>query len=107
MTGVNFNLGWGAWIPFSQTQKFDKLFTLSHRYRALNLGTLQMHIGLGILVIGPMRFLISLGLTAAILATAAVIGGYIYLKPGLPDVESLRTVKLQTPLQISSPKYCS
>ena len=49
---------------------------------------------------GPMRFLIGLGLTTAILATAVVIGGYVYLKPGLPDVESLRTVKLQTPLQI-------
>ena len=47
-----------------------------------------------------MRFLIGLGLTTAILATAVVIGGYVYLKPGLPDVESLRTVKLQTPLQI-------
>jgi len=31
-----------------------------------------------------------------------VIGGYLYLKPGLPDVESLRTVQLQTPLQIFS-----
>ena len=51
-------------------------------------------------MIGPMRFLIGLGITTAILATTVVIGGYVYLKPGLPDVESLRTVKLQTPLQI-------
>ncbi|MGA1002445.1 MAG: transglycosylase domain-containing protein, partial [Litorivicinaceae bacterium] len=51
---------------------------------------------------GPIRFLISLGLTLAILGTGVVIGGYLYLKPGLPDVESLRTVQLQTPLQIFS-----
>ena len=51
-------------------------------------------------MIGPIRFFIGLGLTTAILATAVVIGGYVYLKPGLPDVESLRTVKLQKPLQI-------
>ncbi len=31
-----------------------------------------------------------------------LIGGYLYLKPGLPDVESLRTVQLQTPLQVFS-----
>ncbi|MGB2024283.1 MAG: hypothetical protein ACPHT7_04940, partial [Litorivicinaceae bacterium] len=46
------------------------------------------------------RFLTSLALTSALLAVATLIGGYLYLKPGLPDVESLRTVKLQTPLQI-------
>ena len=46
------------------------------------------------------RFLTSLALTSALLGVATLIGGYLYLKPGLPDVESLRTVKLQTPLQI-------
>ncbi|MEL0224891.1 MAG: transglycosylase domain-containing protein, partial [Gammaproteobacteria bacterium] len=49
---------------------------------------------------GPIRFLISLALTSALLGTAVLVGGYLYLKPGLPDVESLRTVQLQTPLQI-------
>jgi penicillin-binding protein 1A len=51
-------------------------------------------------VTGPIRFLISLALTSALLGTAVLVGGYLYLKPGLPDVESLRTVQLQTPLQI-------
>ena len=48
----------------------------------------------------PVRFLISLALTSALLGAGGLIGGYLYLKPGLPDVESLRTVQLQTPLQI-------
>lgn len=51
-------------------------------------------------VTGPVRFLISLALTSALLGAGGLIGGYVYLKPGLPDVESLRTVQLQTPLQI-------
>jgi penicillin-binding protein 1A len=68
----------------------------------LILGTLLPKIRNGSIVTGPIRFLISLGLTLAILGTGVVIGGYLYLKPGLPDVESLRTVQLQTPLQIFS-----
>ena len=62
--------------------------------------TLWLDIKNGIAVTGPVRFFISLALTSALLGAGGLIGGYIYLKPGLPDVESLRTVQLQTPLQI-------
>ena len=64
------------------------------------LGKLWPEIWNGITVTGPVRFFISLALTSALLGAGGLIGGYLYLKPGLPDVESLRTVQLQTPLQI-------
>ena len=64
------------------------------------LGTLRQITENGRIVTRPLRFLISLALTSALLGIAVLIGGYVYLKPGLPDVESLRTVQLQTPLQI-------
>jgi len=51
-------------------------------------------------VAGILRVLISLSLVAVLLGGATVIGGYVYLKPSLPDVESLKTVRLQTPLQV-------
>ncbi|WP_370583971.1 penicillin-binding protein 1A [Motiliproteus sp. SC1-56] len=37
-----------------------------------------------------------------VLAVLIVAGGYFYLKPGLPDVERLRDIQLQTPLRIYS-----
>ncbi len=49
---------------------------------------------------GSIRFIFSFALIAVISVVSSVIGGYLYLKPGLPNVESLKTVQLQTPLQI-------
>ena len=45
---------------------------------------------------------IKLGFLATLLGSLVVIGGYYYLKPGLPDVEQLRDIRLQTPLRIYS-----
>ncbi len=47
-------------------------------------------------------FCVKLGLIGAFLAALVVVGGYFYLKPGLPDVEQLRDIQLQTPLRIYS-----
>ena len=49
---------------------------------------------------GSIRFIFSFALVTAIAGLSSVIGGYLYLKPGLPNVDSLKTVQLQTPLQI-------
>lgn len=49
-----------------------------------------------------LRLLTGLTLTGLALTLFILVGGYLYLKPGLPDVESLRTVQLQTPLQVFS-----
>ena len=49
---------------------------------------------------GPVRFLLASHSLLLSWGAGGLIGGYLYLKPGLPDVESLRTVQLQTPLQI-------
>ena len=46
------------------------------------------------------RVFIGLTLIGALLGTATLVGGYLYLKPSLPDVDSLKTVQLQTPLQV-------
>jgi penicillin-binding protein 1A len=51
-------------------------------------------------VAGILRVLISLSLVVSFIGGATVVGGYMYLKPSLPDVESLKTVRLQTPLQV-------
>lgn len=72
----------------------------SNRYWTLILGTLCVCELKGEPVAGILRVLISLSLVAALLGGATVIGGYVYLKPSLPDVESLKTVQLQTPLQV-------
>ena len=41
------------------------------------------------------------GLVGAIALTAfAVICSYVYLKPSLPDVDTLRVVQLQVPLRV-------
>lgn len=47
-------------------------------------------------------FFIKLGLFGALVAILVVVGGYYYLKPGLPDVQQLRDVQLQTPMRIYS-----
>jgi len=46
------------------------------------------------------RITASLGLTLLLLGGVGIMGAYLYLKPSLPDVQTLRTVQLQTPLQI-------
>lgn len=46
------------------------------------------------------RITASLGLTLLMVGGIAIMGAYLYLKPSLPDVQTLRTVQLQTPLQI-------
>jgi len=51
-------------------------------------------------VSGTFRFFVGLSISALLAVLLVVVGGYLYLKPGLPDVESLRTVRLQTPLQV-------
>lgn len=47
-------------------------------------------------------FLLKLGLFAGFVGVLAVAGAYFYFKPGLPDVEQLRDVRLQTPMRIYS-----
>lgn len=46
--------------------------------------------------------LLGLGLTAAIGATAGVIGAYYYVQPGLPAAETIRNIPLEVPLRIFS-----
>ncbi len=46
--------------------------------------------------------LLGLGLAAIIAGLTVILGAYFYLKPGLPSAETLREVKLQTPLRIYS-----
>ena len=49
---------------------------------------------------GTIRFLIGASISLLLVTIFVLVGGYLYLKPGLPDVESLKTVRLQTPLQV-------
>ena len=39
-----------------------------------------------------------LALLGALLAAAATIGAYYYIKPNLPDIEELRKIQLQVPI---------
>ena len=43
-----------------------------------------------------------LALLGALLAAAATIGAYYYIKPNLPDIEELRKIQLQVPLKVYS-----
>jgi penicillin-binding protein 1A len=43
-----------------------------------------------------------LGLSGALLGTAAILGAYYYLAPGLPAIDSLREVRFQVPLRVLS-----
>ncbi len=49
-----------------------------------------------------LAFFIKAGIICSLLAALVVAGGYFYLKPGLPNVEQLRDIQLQTPLRIYS-----
>ena len=44
----------------------------------------------------------SLGLILGLAGTLAVLGAYYYVRPSLPDVETLREVKLEVPLRVYS-----
>ena len=44
----------------------------------------------------------SLALIFGMAGTLAVLGGYYYVRPSLPDVETLREVKLEVPLRVYS-----
>ncbi len=46
--------------------------------------------------------MLGLGIAAAIGSTAAVIGAYYYVQPGLPAAETIRDIPLQIPLRIFS-----
>jgi penicillin-binding protein 1A len=46
--------------------------------------------------------LFGLGVTGAMMATAAVIGAYYYVAPSLPPAETIREIPLQIPLRIYS-----
>jgi penicillin-binding protein 1A len=46
--------------------------------------------------------LLGLGVTGAMMATAAVIGAYYYVSPSLPPAETIREIPLQIPLRIFS-----
>ncbi len=46
--------------------------------------------------------LLGLGVSAGIGATAAVVGAYYYVQPGLPAAETIRDIPLQIPLRIFS-----
>ncbi|HCD15324.1 hypothetical protein, partial [Shewanella sp.] len=47
------------------------------------------------------RILIAL-FSLALLGVAAIVGAYFYVLPELPDVATLKTVQLQTPLRVYS-----
>lgn len=47
-----------------------------------------------------LRFLLRCTLLGILAASWLLAGVYLYLDPGLPDVETLRDVKLQTPMQV-------
>jgi penicillin-binding protein 1A len=49
-----------------------------------------------------LRTLLKSALLLALFGAVVILGAYLYLKPGLPDVQSLREVQLQTPLRIYS-----
>ncbi len=46
--------------------------------------------------------LLGLGVSAAVGGTAAVIGAYYYVQPGLPAAETIRDIPLQIPLRVFS-----
>ena len=46
--------------------------------------------------------LLGLGVSGAMMATAAVIGAYYYVSPSLPQAETIRDIPLQIPLRIYS-----
>ncbi len=46
--------------------------------------------------------MLGLGISAGIGSTAAVIGAYYYVQPGLPPAETIRDIPLQIPLRIFS-----
>jgi penicillin-binding protein 1A len=50
----------------------------------------------------PLRVLLALGIAAAIAIALALAGAYQYLGPDLPDVATLRDVRLQVPLRVYS-----
>lgn len=45
-------------------------------------------------------FFLAAGMSAAFLATAAIVGLYFHYAPGLPAVDSLREIQLESPLRI-------
>ncbi|WP_210397265.1 penicillin-binding protein 1A [Motiliproteus sediminis] len=47
-------------------------------------------------------FCVKTAIICAFIGAAALGGAYLYLKPGLPEVDQLRDVRLQTPLRIYS-----
>ena len=47
-----------------------------------------------------LRFLLRLSILGALGATWLLAGVYLYLSPNLPDVETLRDVRLQTPMRV-------
>ncbi len=47
-----------------------------------------------------LRFLLRCSLLGILAASWLLAGAYLYLNPALPDVETLRDVKLQTPMQV-------
>jgi penicillin-binding protein 1A len=49
-----------------------------------------------------LRWLLRLGILGALGATWLLAGVYLYLSPDLPDVETLRDVRLQTPMRVYS-----
>ncbi len=48
------------------------------------------------------KFLFKLSLIGAVIGALAVVGLYFYVKPSLPEVETLREVKLQQPMRVLS-----
>lgn len=49
---------------------------------------------------GFLKFILRLGLLGFLGATWLLAGVYLFLSPNLPDVETLRDVKLQTPMRV-------
>ncbi len=45
-------------------------------------------------------FSLASGLTLTLLATIGLLGAYAYISPGLPDIETLKDVRLQVPLRV-------
>ncbi|NQZ32244.1 MAG: penicillin-binding protein 1A [Oceanospirillaceae bacterium] len=48
------------------------------------------------------QFILSLAVLGIIIGTVSMVGLYLYFSPSLPDVETLKEIKFQTPLKVFS-----
>ncbi len=49
-----------------------------------------------------LRIALLVGLVGVLLGVSAIVGSYYYLKPDLPDIETLRDIRFQVPMRVYS-----